>query len=304
MDVARITQGRMELRREALDLRTILLVASEDVRGMMETASHTFDVDLPEEAMMVDVDPTRITQVVVNLLTNAAKYTPAGGRIVLRARREEDEALVSVCDTGIGIPEEALASIFDMFSQLSPALERSQGGLGIGLALVRGLVHLHGGSVSVTSRGTGQGSEFTVRLPLTEIATQADVPHLAETTARPFRILVIDDNVDAAQSMKLALELLGYEAQSVHDGHAGLQAAEEYRPDAILLDIGLPGLNGYEVARRIRSSGLGDGTFLVAATGWGQEADKQLAMDAGFDSHLTKPVDFNMLQALLARHLG
>lgn len=303
MDVARITQGRMELRRQALDLRTILLVASEDVRGMMETAAHAFDVDLPEEAMTVDVDPTRITQVIVNLLTNAAKYTPAGGRIVLRARREENEAVVSVCDTGIGIPKEALASIFDMFSQLSPALERSQGGLGIGLALVRGLVQLHGGSVGVTSPGTGQGSEFIVRLPLTDSEARADVLNPAKASAQPFRILVIDDNVDAAQSMKMALELLDYEAQEAHDGRTGLQAAEAFQPDAILLDIGLPDLNGYEVARRLRSAVLGRQPFLIAATGWGQEADKQLALDAGFDSHLTKPIDFAKLQALLAAHL-
>lgn len=304
MDVARITQGRMELRRQAVDLRTILVVASEDVRGMMGAASHKFDVDLPEEAMMADVDPTRITQVIVNLLTNAAKYTPQGGRIILRAKHEKAEAVVSVSDTGIGIPEESLATVFDMFSQLSPALERSQGGLGIGLALVRGLVHLHDGSVSVASQGAGKGSEFTVRLPLTEATTQAVASKVSEATAQAFRILVIDDNIDAAQSMTMALELLGYEAQTAHDGHIGLQSAERFQPDVILLDIGLPDLNGYEVARRIRSSRFGKDMFLIAATGWGQEADKQLALDAGFDCHLTKPVDFNKLQEVLVQRLG
>ncbi|MFS0757573.1 ATP-binding protein [Noviherbaspirillum sp. 1P10PC] len=304
MDVSRITQGRMELRRQAVDLRTILGVASEDVRGMMEAAFHTFKVDLPDDALMVHVDPTRITQVIVNLLTNAAKYTPEGGQIVLRVKQEKAEAVVSVSDTGIGIPEESLATVFDMFSQLSPALERSQGGLGIGLALVRGLVQLHGGSVSVTSQGVGKGSEFIVRLPLTEAATQADSPKLSNTGAQPFRILVIDDNIDSAESMTMALELLGYEAQAAHDGHTGLQSVERLKPNVILLDIGLPDLNGYEVARRIRSLLLGKDVFLIAATGWGQEADKQLALDAGFDCHLTKPVDFHKLQELLVQHLG
>jgi PAS domain S-box-containing protein len=303
MDVARITQGRMELRRQALDLRTILLVASEDVRGMMEAASHAFDVDLPQEAMMVDVDPTRITQVIVNLLTNAAKYTPKGGRVVLRASHQETEAVVSVSDTGIGIPKESLATIFDMFSQLSPALERSQGGLGIGLALVRGLVHLHSGSISAASQGTGKGSEFTVRLPLTEAVAQTDASKASIASAQPFRILVIDDNIDAAQSMTMALELLGYEAQAAHDGLTGLQTAKRFQPDVILLDIGLPDLNGYEVARRIRASSIGKDTILIAATGWGQEADKSLALDAGFDCHLTKPVDFNKLQDTLMQYL-
>lgn len=304
MDVSRITQGRMELRRQTVDLRSILVVASEDMRGMMEAASHTFNVDLPEQAMMVHGDPTRINQVIVNLLTNAAKYTPQGGQIMLRAKHESAEAVVSVSDTGIGIPEESLATVFDMFSQLSPALERSQGGLGIGLSLVRGLVHLHDGSVSVTSQGAGKGSKFTVRLPLTEAATIADVPKISKPSAQAFRILVIDDNIDAAQSMTMALELLGYEAQTAHDGHSGLQSAERFQPDAILLDIGLPDLNGYEVARRIRSSLPGKDVFLIAATGWGQEADKHLALTAGCDCHLTKPVDFNKLQGLLVQHLG
>jgi signal transduction histidine kinase/ActR/RegA family two-component response regulator len=304
MDVSRITQGRMELRRQVVDLRTILVVASDDVRGMIETASHTFEVDLPEEAMMVNVDPTRITQVIVNLLTNAAKYTPQGGRIALRASRQNAEAVVSVADTGIGIPKESLATIFDMFSQLSPALERSQGGLGIGLALVRGLMHLHGGSVSVASQGTGKGSEFTVRLPLTQAATQANVSKISEASTQPFRILVIDDNIDAAQSMTMALELLGYETQAAHTGHSGLQLAERFQPDVVLLDIGLPDLNGYGVARRIRSSSAGKNMLVIAVTGWGQEADKQLALDAGFDCHLTKPVDFNELRELLVQHLG
>jgi PAS domain S-box-containing protein len=304
MDVSRITQGRMELRRQAVDLRSVLLVAAEDVRGMMNAASHAFEVDLPSGPMTVDVDPTRITQVVVNLLTNAAKYTPEGGRIVLRAFARQGEAVVTVSDTGIGIPGESLATIFDMFSQLSPALERSQGGLGIGLALVRGLIELHGGAVGVTSEGMGKGSEFTVRLPLADAVAQGDAPQASEASAPRLRILVVDDNIDAAESMTMALELLGYQAQAVHGGLRGLQAAEEFRPDVILLDIGLPDLNGYEVARRIRASARGNEVFIIAASGWGQEADKRLALDAGFDSHLTKPVDFDKLQELLVERFG
>ena len=303
MDVARITQGKMELRRQVLDLRTILLVASDDVRGMVEAASHTFEVHVPEHAMMVEVDPTRITQVIVNLLTNAVKYTPAGGRIVLRASPQDTEAVVSVADSGIGIPNESLATIFDMFSQLSPALERSQGGLGIGLALVRGLVHLHGGAIGVASQGIGKGSEFTVRLPLTEAVAQPNVSKASVANAQSLRMLVIDDNVDAAQTMTMALELLGYEAKAAHDGLTGLQWAKRFQPDVILLDIGLPDLNGYEVARRLRASGADNNMILIAITGWGQEADKQRAFDAGFDCHLTKPVDLNKLQDTFAQYL-
>lgn len=304
MDVSRITQGRMQLRRQAAELRSILLVATEDVRSMMKAASHTFEVDLSEEEMIADVDATRITQVIVNLLTNAAKYTPEGGRIVLRAKREQTEAVVSVSDTGIGIPKESLATIFDMFSQVSSALVHSQGGLGIGLALVRGLVHLHGGSISVASEGSGKGSEFTVRLPLTQVAAEVNSSETFEASVQPSRILVIDDNVDAAQSMKIALELLGYNMQAAHNGLAGLQLAEDFMPDAVLLDIGLPDVNGYEVARRIRLSPRGKDMFLIAVTGWGQDADKQLALDAGFDYHLTKPVDLKKLQLLLVQQLG
>jgi PAS domain S-box-containing protein len=301
MEVSRISQGRLELRREPVDLVTILRSALDDVHAMIETASHTIEVDLPPEVIAVDADATRLTQVFVNLLTNAAKYTPNGGRISVLAERQGDEAVVSVRDTGIGIPKESLTAVFEMFSQLSPALERSQGGLGIGLALVRGLVALHGGSISVSSDGPNTGSEFTVRLPVTEAPLRVASPRTQEAGTQRCRILVVDDNVDAAESMTMALELLGYETRAAHDAETGLRAASDFAPQVVLLDIGLPGQNGYEVARRIRLAPRGAGIFLIAVTGWGQEADKQLAKEAGFDRHLTKPVDFEKLQALLAQ---
>jgi PAS domain S-box-containing protein len=301
MEVSRISQGRLELRRAPVDLVTILRSALDDARPMAAAASHTLEVDMPEAPVTVDADATRLTQVFANLLTNAVKYTPNGGVISVTARRQGDAAVVSVRDTGIGIPEESLANVFEMFSQLSPALERSQGGLGIGLALVRGLVALHGGTINVSSEGANRGSEFTVRLPTIETLSPTVSAGQPEAEVRHCRILVVDDNIDSAQSMTMALNLFGYDTRAAHDGATALQAAAEFLPQVILLDIGLPDQNGYEVARQIRRAPWGSAIFLIAATGWGQETDKQLAQDAGFDSHLTKPVDFEKLRTLLAQ---
>ena len=303
MEVSRISQGRLELRRKPVDLVTLLHAALDDVRSAVDSAGHVVEVDLPSSAIMVDADATRLTQVFVNLLTNAVKYTPKAGQLLLRGERRGAEAVVLVRDNGIGIPKDSLATVFEMFSQLTPALERSQGGLGIGLALVRGLVALHGGSITASSEGAGMGSEFTVRLPLAvETAeTAAAAPAAPAAGMARCRILVVDDNVDAADSMTMALELLGYETRAAHDGASGLRLAREFAPQVVLLDIGLPGQNGYEVARRLRAAPWGAGMFLIAATGWGQDTDKQMALDAGFDGHLTKPVDFGALQALLAQ---
>lgn len=302
MEVSRISQGQMTLRRAPVDLAAIMQAAVDDCRGLIDAGAHTLSVQLPAEPISVDGDTTRLMQVVMNLLTNAAKYTPAGGTIWLRGWREGGEALLSVRDTGIGIPAESLASVFEMFSQLAPALERSKGGLGIGLALVRGLVALHGGSVSAASDGVGLGSEFLVRLPLlADAAARPDVAAPAsEAAPAPRRVLVIDDNVDAAETMTMALDMLGYAARAANDGASGLQAAEQFAPQVVLLDIGLPDLNGYEVAGRIRRAAWGADMVLIAATGWGQEADRQRARDAGFDHHMTKPIDFAQLQSLLA----
>jgi CheY-like chemotaxis protein/anti-sigma regulatory factor (Ser/Thr protein kinase) len=252
---------------------------------------------------MVDVDPTRITQVIVNLLTNAAKYTPAGGRIVLRARREANEAVVSVCDTGIGIPREALASIFNMFSQLSPALERSQGGLGIGLALVRSLVELHYGSVLAHSDGVGLGCEFTVRLPR---APEANAPAAVRGestdpgTTGSLRILIVDDNVDAAQMLAMFLEAAGHRVTIEHTPRAALARAQAEAPDVCLLDIGLPDMDGNELARRLRLQAGTRDAVMIAVTGYGQDQDRRNSEAAGFAHHLVKPIDTVKLMGLLA----
>ena len=301
MEVSRITQDKMELRREPIDLAALARAAIDDTAGLIDDARHLLDVDLPPTPVMVDADPTRINQVIVNLLTNAAKYTPDGGRITLSLGSDAGAAVLAVRDTGIGLPAHALATVFDMFSQLEPALDRAKGGLGIGLALVRGIVELHGGEIAAHSEGEGQGSCFTVRLPLAAGAPcEAAVPAPAIEAPAPARILVVDDNADAAEMLLMALELFGYQARAVHSATEALAAAREFAPDVALLDIGLPDLNGYELARRLRALEGGRRMTLIAATGWGQEKDRQRAFDAGFDHHLTKPIDFERLRSVLA----
>ena len=301
MKVSRITQDKMELRRETLDLSALARAAVSDTAGLVGKARHVLEVELPALPVLVDADPTRLNQVIVNLLTNAAKYTPDGGRIGLSLRIDGDVAVLAVQDDGIGLPAHALGTVFDMFSQLEPALERSKGGLGIGLALVRGIVELHGGTIGAHSEGEGKGSCFTVRLPLVAAApceaTPAQLPAPAPAAAR---ILVVDDNADAAEMMLMALELFGCEARAVFSATAALEMAAEFAPDVALLDIGLPDLNGYELARRLRALECGRRMTLIAATGWGQEKDRQRAFDAGFDHHLTKPIDFERLRSVLA----
>ncbi len=304
MEVSRITQGRMELRRAPVDLAGIVRAAADDVRGMMAAAGHSFEVTLPAPGILVDADATRLTQVIVNLLNNASKYTPDGGQVVLHADCADGQALISVRDNGIGIPAQALDSIFTMFSQLESALNRANGGLGIGLALVRGIVELHGGTISAASAGPGLGSEFVVRLPL---ANDAACPADEQAPAHPpgaLRVLVVDDNVDAADTLVMALELLGYEAKAAYTGGAGEALAAGFAPQVALLDIGLPDMTGYELAGRLRAAPGGTSMFQIAATGWGQDADRQRALDAGFDRHLTKPVDFDKLREMLAELEG
>ena len=299
MEVSRITQDKMQLRRETVDLAALVRAAMCDTAGLMEQAGHRLDLALPAHPVTVDADPTRINQVVVNLLTNAAKYTPDGGRIALSLAVDDGMAVLAVRDNGIGLPRHALATVFDMFSQLEPALERSRGGLGIGLSLVRGIVDLHGGTISAESEGEGRGSCFTVRLPL---ARPAALPAAAAApTPAPARILVVDDNADAAETLLMALETFGCEVRAAHSAGAALAMAQEFAPEVALLDIGLPDLNGYELARRLRATDHGRGMRLIAATGWGQEKDRQRAFDAGFDHHLTKPIDFERLRSVLGQ---
>jgi PAS domain S-box-containing protein len=305
LDVSRITRGKLQLRKERVGLATVVQSAIEGSRPLIEASAHRMTVALPPEPVYLHADPTRLAQVFSNLLTNAAKYSDRGGHVRLTAERQGGEVVVSVRDDGIGIAPEHLPRLFQMFSQVDSALERSQGGLGIGLALVRGLVEMHGGTVEAKSEGLGQGSEFLIRLPLAG-GTTAQPPRRpggAGAAARR-RILVADDNRDAADSLAMMLRLGGHEVHAVHDGQEAVDAAAWFRPDVALLDIGMPKLNGFEAARRIREQAHGDGVMLVAITGWGQEEDRRRSAQAGFDHHLTKPVDPAALERVLAAGAG
>jgi PAS domain S-box-containing protein len=299
MDVSRITRGKIELRREPCELRTILSMAIEASRPAIEAAGVEFSVSMPCQDIELDADAARLSQVFLNLLTNAAKYTDRGGRIWLRAEQRETSVVVSVRDSGIGIPPEMLSRIFDMFTQADRS-ERSHGGLGIGLSLVRAFVQLHGGTVEAHSEGPGHGSEFRVCLPVGRHARR--LPQEGARRDQPAearRILVVDDNVDAAKSLGMMLQLMGNEVQLAHDGWQAIGACEVFRPDIVLLDLGMPKLNGYEAARRIRQEPWGRDIILAALTGWGQDDDRRRTKEAGFDVHLVKPVDRDALEGLL-----
>jgi PAS domain S-box-containing protein len=304
LDISRITRGKLQLRIERVDLAAVVRSAVEAARPLINAQAHELTAALPPDPIYLDADPIRLAQVFSNLLTNSAKYTEKGGHIWLTAERLGGEVVVSVRDTGIGIAAEHLAHIFEMFSQVSPALERSQGGLGIGLALVRGLVGLHGGTVEGRSAGPGRGSEFIVRLPAADTPAQARQEPREDgekSRAGPkCRILVADDLPDSVDSLAVVLRLAGHDVRTAHDGLEAVQAAATFRPDVVLLDIGMPRMNGYEAARSIREQPWGTGMALIALTGWGQEEDKRRALEAGFDHHLTKPVDPAALEKLLA----
>jgi PAS domain S-box-containing protein len=305
LDVSRITQGRVQLRKERVELAAVVQSAVEASRPLIETQGHELIVTLPPVPVYLDADPTRLAQVFANLLNNAAKYSEKGGRIWLTAAQRGGELTVSVRDTGIGIAAEHLPHIFEMFSQIEPALERSQGGLGIGLALVRGLVELHGGTIEARSAGIGKGSEFILHLPgvgarAAAPLESADGDQETICDVRPTRILVVDDNRDAADSLATMLRMTGHQTETAYDGQEAIQAAATFRPQVVLLDIGLPSMNGYEAARHIREQPWGKGMALIALTGWGQEEDKRRALEAGFDYHLTKPVEAAALERLVA----
>ena len=305
LDISRVTRGKIALQRERVGLNLVLTNAVEASRPVIEAARHDLSVTVPSEPLMVEGDVTRLSQVFGNLLTNAAKYTDPGGQIRVTVRREGSDAVVSVSDTGIGISAEHLPRLFDMFSQVAPALERTQGGLGIGLALVKSLVEMHGGRVEARSPGLGKGSEFLVRLPAVEPARPApaaDRPRAAGPHhGRPRRrILIADDNADAAQSLAMMLRVLGHDVRTAPDGQAAVDLAEAFRPELVLLDIGMPRLNGYDAARHLRLQPWSQNVTLVALTGWGQDEDKRRATEAGFDHHFTKPIAPNALDSLLA----
>ena len=302
LEVSRFTRGKIELRRRPVELAPVIATAVETSNPLIESARHQLEVNLPGDPMVVDADPTRLAQVFSNLLNNAARYTDSGGRISVTARREGDSAVVSVADNGIGIAAEALGGVFDLFMQADARSARGETGLGIGLTLARNLVNMHGGTIAAASRGPGLGSTFTVRLPL----VAADAPGIdtpARAAALPGaapRVLVVDDNRDAADTLGALLGLLGAEVKVVNDGQAALEAFPAFRPAVMFLDLGMPGLDGYEVARRIRKLPDADDTALIALTGWGQEKDRQMTRDAGFSHHLVKPVDLAAMQAVLA----
>jgi PAS domain S-box-containing protein len=304
LDVNRITRNKLELRKQRVDLAEILHGAVESSRPLLERQRQELTLSLPAEPVFLEADLVRLTQAFMNLLDNAAKYTPAGGRIALVAERQAGEAVVSVKDTGIGIPPEKLDHLFDMFYQVDRSLERSHGGLGIGLTLVKRLVEMHGGTVEARSQGSDRGSEFVVRLPVLaeepeRAQEQAAEGDRAGTAAR--RILVVDDNRDSAESLALLLQVTGNEVRTAFDGLEAVEEAGRFRPDVVLLDIGMPKLNGYEAARRIRDEPWGKEMLLIAQTGWGQEEDRRRSQEAGFDAHLTKPVDHLKLLKLLTR---
>jgi PAS domain S-box-containing protein len=302
LDVSRISRGRIELRRERIDLARIIENAVELARPLLQQAGHRLTVSLPQQPLELHGDEVRLSQVFSNLLNNACKYTPREGEIRLTAAREQGQVTVMVEDTGIGMPPEMLNRVFEMFTQIDDTLERSQGGLGIGLTLVKRLVELHGGSVEAHSDGRDRGSRFSVRLPVAEPAHSgsAAVRHDAQPEPLRRRVLVVDDNRDSAAMMARLLKALGSDARMAHDGLAALAVADEFRPDVVLLDIGMPRLNGYDTARRIREQGWGRAMQLIAMTGWGQDADRQRAAEAGFDHHLVKPVSLKELRAVLS----
>ncbi len=303
LDVARITRGKINLRREPVDIATVVARAVETSRPLIDARKHDLTVSVPPEPIRLEGDPTRLAQVLTNLLNNAAKYTEEGGRIWLEAEREGGDVAVRVRDSGVGIPPEMIGSIFEPFTQADRSLDRSQGGLGIGLTLVRRLVELHGGSVRVSSPSPGGGSEFVVRLPAWTSPADSAAGHVNGTSRHTAgcsvrRVLVVDDNMDSADSLTLLLRLMGHTAHTVYSSEAALAAAERFCPDVVLLDIGLPRMDGYEVARSLRALPGGSDLRIIAVTGYGQPDDFRRSHAAGFDQHLVKPVDLQALEGV------
>ncbi|MGA9659498.1 MAG: response regulator [Asticcacaulis sp.] len=303
LDVSRVSRGRIDLHRKRIALQDVLTSAIETSQPIIEASQHHLETLIPETPIWVDGDLTRLAQVVSNLLHNAAKYTPEGGHITLQATTHDHMAEITVSDTGLGIDEDMLPRVFDLFAQVERHLDRSRGGLGIGLALVKKLVEMHGGTTSAASEGLGKGSTFTIHLPLalSEQAQDTITPDGTQATVSALNVLVVDDNVDSAQTTCWMLELAGHKPTVVHDGPSALVKAKDMHPDIILLDIGMPGMDGYEVCRQLRSDEATQSITLIAQTGWGQESDRQRAFEAGFDYHITKPMSLGHLSELMAK---
>jgi PAS domain S-box-containing protein len=303
LDVSRYSRNKLVIHKERVELAAVVESAIESSRPLIHQCDHDLTVSMPPEALHLDADPIRLTQVFLNLLNNSAKYTTRGGHIWLTAQREGSRVVVSVRDDGIGIPGDMLPRVFNMFTQVDGASEQSQAGLGVGLTLVRRLVELHGGSIEARSNGADQGSEFVVRLPLAAQPSPARLPSRDRPRASAlsqFRILVVDDNKDAADALRMVLRLHGNDTRIAYGGLEAMEIAEAFRPEIVLLDIGLPKLNGYEVARRIRQQPWGRNLILVALTGWGQDDDRRRSHEAGFNIHIVKPVEFTALELALA----
>jgi PAS domain S-box-containing protein len=304
LDVSRISRNKLELRKGRVELSEVVHAAIETSRPLLEDGGHELTVTLPEAPILLDVDQTRLAQVFSNLLNNAAKYTEAGGRVELTAEQQGNEVVVSVKDSGVGIPAEMLPQIFEMFAQVNRHLERSQGGLGIGLTLARRLVEMHGGTIEAHSAGPGKGSEFHIRLPVvspseaTEQETEG-IPRIKPEHS--YRILIVDDNEDGADSLAMMLQLMGNETRTVYDGIAAIKTSETFAPHAVLLDLGMPKMNGYDACRRIREHPWGKNMVVIALTGWGQTEDLHRTQEAGFDHHLVKPVAPEALLKIVAR---
>ena len=303
LDVSRITRGKLQLRKEPVEIASVVESALEMSGPIVERSKHAVEVSIPEGRHMVEGDRARLVQVIDNLVANAAKYTDPGGRIRIAVEPAGRQLRIHVKDNGIGIPKEMLERVFDMFTQVDRSLERSRGGLGIGLTLVRRIVELHGGTVVARSEGAGRGSEFTVTLPRIEAETgAAPAAPSAATAAASHRILVVDDNRDAAASLMETLQLMGHEVRAAYDGLECLREAERFQPEMVFLDIGMPRLNGFDTAKRLRGEPWARNCLLVAVTGWGQDEDRRRAREAGFDHHLVKPIDFDALGAIIASY--
>ncbi len=302
LDLNRVTHDRLELRRSEVELSSVIQQAVEVARPLVDSAGHHLTIDLPDEPIYLNADRARLAQVFGNLLNNSCKYTRPEGTVSLSAERVGDEVVVTVKDNGAGIPQDKLDSIFDMFMQVERTSERSQGGLGIGLTLVKRLTEMHGGSIEARSAGEGQGSEFIVRLPvLNRPAVAAPTGPDAASESRPQRrVLIVDDNRDSADSLAMLMQITGNKTYMAHDGVEAVEAVEKYRPEVVLLDIGLPGLDGHEVCRRVREQPWGKDIIVIALTGWGQEDDRRKSEEAGFNGHLVKPVDYDKLLELLS----
>ena len=302
LDISRITRGMLELKKSHVELHQVIAAAVETARPLIDSKHHRLSLDMPQHAVRLEADAVRLAQVFANLLINAAKYTDPGGRIELRATQQAHQVSVTVRDNGIGIPPELMPRLFTLFSQVHAPTGRTQDGLGVGLSLVRGLVALHGGTVEARSEGAGRGSEFTVHLPRGAPGAgtrAADDATAVPAAVHPLRILVVDDSRDAADICATLLELSGHRVQTAYSGRRALEVAEAFQPQVLLLDIGLPDIDGYQLARSIRAAPWGQSAYLVAVTGWGQEQDRRRASEVGFDHHLTKPVEAEALDSLL-----